>query len=162
LVEAGDFPAVRAATGLLLRFLTATLAERSKRTDGQSAAAAARRLASLPPVVPVPIHRDLHDKQVLVEPGGGIGVLDFDTLALGDPALDLGNLLAHLDLRALQHRCSEVDAERLGAALLDGYGTRTTLRERAAAYAQATRVRLACVYAFRPSWPGLPDQLLRQ
>jgi aminoglycoside phosphotransferase (APT) family kinase protein len=127
---------------------------------GHAAATIERRLARLEPVVPVPVHRDLHDKQVLVTPGGVLGLLDFDTLALGDPALDLGNLLAHLDLRALQGRCSSSDAERLAAALLDGYRADSSIVARAAAYADATRVRLACVYTFRPAWPAVPDELL--
>ena len=42
-----------------------------------------------------PSHRDLHEKQILVEDGVA-GLLDFDTLSLADPALDAGNLLAHL------------------------------------------------------------------
>jgi aminoglycoside phosphotransferase (APT) family kinase protein len=132
------------------------LAVRARR----AAAAIERRLTRLAPVVPVPVHRDLHDKQVLVDPGGGLGLLDFDTLALGDPALDLGNLLAHLELRALQARCSTADSKRLAAALLDGYRADRGVIARAASYADATRVRLACVYAFRPAWAALPEQLL--
>ena len=126
----------------------------------RAAVAAARRLTDLAVPTPVPVHRDLHDKKVLLTPGGRLGLLDFDTLALGDPALDLGNLLAHLELRALQHRCTPADTERLAAALLDGYHAGSHIRRRAAAYAQATRVRLACVYALRPAWPAVPDALL--
>ena len=125
----------------------------------RAAEAAARRLARLRPVALGPLHRDLHDKQVLVA-AGRIGLLDFDTLALGDPALDLGNLVAHLELRALQGHGSHADAERLAASLLEGYRAGRSIRERIAAYAQATRVRLACVYAFRPQWPDVPDALL--
>ena len=42
-----------------------------------------------------PCHRDLHEKQILMACGVA-GLLDFDTLSLADPALDAGNLLAHL------------------------------------------------------------------
>src|SRR5690606_13878369 len=42
-----------------------------------------------------PCHRDLHERQILVA-GHIAGFLDFDTLSLADPALDPGNLLAHL------------------------------------------------------------------
>jgi hypothetical protein len=69
-------------------------------------------------------------------------------------------MLAHLELRALQHRCAPTDSERLAAALLDGYDAGAAIRRRAAVYAQATRVRLACVYALRPTWPSVPDALL--
>jgi hypothetical protein len=44
---------------------------------------------------PEPCHRDLHEKQILVD-GSVAGILDFDTLSMADPALDPGNLLAHL------------------------------------------------------------------
>jgi hypothetical protein len=53
-----------------------------------------------------PLHRDLHDGQVLIAADGGIGVLDFDTLAAGDPALDLANLLVHFELRSAQGACT--------------------------------------------------------
>lgn len=42
-------------------------------------------------------HRDIHEKQILMADGVA-GLLDFDTLSLADPALDAGNLLAHLYL----------------------------------------------------------------
>jgi aminoglycoside phosphotransferase (APT) family kinase protein len=126
-----------------------------------AASAAARRLAALDGADAAPLHRDLHDKQVLVAADGRIGLIDFDTLAVGDPALDVGNLLAHLDLRALQGRCTRADAERLAGALLEGYGASAALRRRAGAYAAATCVRLACVYAFRPAWQHLADPLLK-
>lgn len=48
----------------------------------------------------VPSHRDLHQKQILIDlPCAGI--LDFDTLCLADPALDAGNLMAHLCLAGI-------------------------------------------------------------
>ncbi|MGH2949349.1 MAG: phosphotransferase family protein, partial [Solirubrobacteraceae bacterium] len=115
---------------------------------------------ALPAAEPAPLHRDLHDKQVLVDPHGGVGLLDFDTLATGDPALDVGNLLAHLDLRALQGRCTPDDAGRAAAAFLAGYEAGADLEERAAVFAAATRVRLACVYALRPAWRHLGEALL--
>jgi aminoglycoside phosphotransferase (APT) family kinase protein len=117
------------------------------------AAAAAGRLEHLPAVDPAPLHRDLHDGQVLVD-GARVGLIDFDTLAAGDPALDVGNLLAHLDLRALQGSCAPARAGELASALLDGYGD-GGVAARAAAYARAARVRLACVYALRPRWSHL-------
>lgn len=46
---------------------------------------------------PRPCHRDLHEKQILIA-GGVAGFLDLDTLCLSDPALDAGNLSAHLFL----------------------------------------------------------------
>lgn len=100
------------------------------------------------------LHRDLHDKQLLVD-GDRIGMLDFDLAALGDPALDLANLLVHLELRALQGRCSPARAGACAAGVLDGCtevegAAATSLLRRMGAYDLTTRVRLACVYAFRP------------
>ena len=116
---------------------------------------ALRRLAALPPAPPAPVHRDLHDGQVLIARDGGVGVLDFDTLAAGDPAIDLGNLLAHLDWRARQQIVGFERAAAAAAALLDGAGAGRTLRERAAVYAESAVLRLACVYAFRPRWSAV-------
>lgn len=49
------------------------------------------------PTQAVPCHRDLHEKQILLD-GPRAGLLDFDTLCLGHPAMDTGNLMAHLFL----------------------------------------------------------------
>jgi|GEM_PF-497845 len=43
-----------------------------------------------------PVHRDLHPEQVLVAPDGRIGFVDLDDAALSEPALDVGNFVAHL------------------------------------------------------------------
>jgi aminoglycoside phosphotransferase (APT) family kinase protein len=40
---------------------------------------------------PVLLHRDFYDKQVFFAPGSSPGLLDFDTLAVGEAALDLAN-----------------------------------------------------------------------
>jgi thiamine kinase-like enzyme len=42
-----------------------------------------------------PIHRDFYPDQYLTS-GDKVVLLDFDLLSLGDPAIDVGNLLAHL------------------------------------------------------------------
>ncbi|MGX5356828.1 hypothetical protein [Kocuria sp. KH4] len=105
------------------------------------------------------LHRDLHDKQLLFD-GARLGLLDFDTAALGEPELDLANLSVHLELRAAQglldaplraagQEAVAVVAGRLGAE-----------PGRLAVHADATRLRLACVYAFRPRWRALAQELL--
>lgn len=106
------------------------------------------------------VHRDLHDKQVLVAPAGDVGVLDLDTLAAGEAALDVANLLVHLELRALQGGCPRSRAEVAAAAFLDGYRPDPAVTARLGAFAAATRLRLACVYAFRPAWAGVVSALL--
>ena len=96
------------------------------------------------------LHRDLHDKQLLID-GLEVGMLDFDLAAFGDPALDLANLLTHLDLRARQGRCSTDRAARCATAVQAGYGPVPEDWRRLAGYQLATRARLTCVYAFRPA-----------
>jgi Ser/Thr protein kinase RdoA (MazF antagonist) len=62
------------------------------------------------------VHRDLYEDQILV--GERIGLIDLDDAATGPPELDIGNLLAHLELRALRAG-GELDG--LAEVLLDGY-----------------------------------------
>jgi hypothetical protein len=112
-------------------------------------------LRAAPTVVGVPIHRDFYDKQVFVAGDGRVGMLDFDTLALGDPALDLANVLVHLELRALQGHCKPERAHAAATALVSGYQPDAHLVARLPAYAAAARLRLACVYRFRPDWTEL-------
>jgi len=49
----------------------------------------------------MPIHRDLYHDQVVISPTG-LGFLDLDDAAMGEPAVDVANFLAHLRLLALQ------------------------------------------------------------
>ena len=104
-------------------------------------------------------HRDLHDKQLLWD-GRRIGLLDLDTLALAEPACDLANLAVHAELRTHQglwsRRHRDVVLERVDrvAAQL------AVSPRRMHAYAEATRLRLTMLYAFRPRWaPLMPDWL---
>lgn len=62
------------------------------------------------------VHRDLYEEQVLV--GDRIGLIDVDDAALGPPELDVGNLLAHVELL---DRRRERDLARERRSLLDGY-----------------------------------------
>ena len=66
------------------------------------------------------LHGDLKSDNLLVD-DGRVRVLDLDRVCLGDAALDLGKLLA--DLRWCAG--SEPRAQRLQAALRDGYGPDT-------------------------------------
>ncbi|WP_196073216.1 phosphotransferase family protein [Nakamurella alba] len=106
----------------------------------------------------VALHRDLHDKQLLIggtgptgdpatDSGPEVGFIDFDLLAIGDPALDLANLLEHLRWREVHggHR----GAAGLRAALLDGYDPSAAVRAALPFHCALTRRRLAAVYHFR-------------
>lgn len=122
-----------------------------------------RVAARLPPPPPQPalVHRDLHDKQIVLAPTEPVGLLDLDLATYGDPALDLANLLAHLDLRFRQGKCSKQRAALCTAALLEGYSPEPALVRRVAPYLAITRLRLAGVYSFRPAPAGLVAGLLR-
>ena len=70
-------------------------------------------------------------------------------MAIGDPALDLANLLAHLDRRQRQGLVD--DAAPLRRAVLRGYELAEALTRRIPGYEALARRRLAAVYAFRPT-----------
>lgn len=88
------------------------------------------------------VHRDLYEEQVLL--GEQVGLIDLDDAALGPAELDIGNLLAHLDLLELRSR-RELDRGK--DALLAGYAERGRLDpgllERCRTLA---RLRLACIH----------------
>ncbi|UFU03792.1 phosphotransferase [Ruania suaedae] len=100
---------------------------------------------------PALIHRDLHDKQMLVD-GDRVGLLDLDLLATGDPALDLANLLVHLELRVRQGHTGAAHARSCAAGVLDGYRPTRAVQHALPGYGLLTQLRLLAVYAFRP--PG--------
>lgn len=133
--------AARAAGAGVLPEVWADRVERvARRIEGQGAP---RRL--------VPTHRDLHDKQLLWD-GSALGVLDLDTACLAAPELDPANLAVHADLRAAQGLWSQEAAATVAATargVAVGVGADA---DRLAAAELATVVRLACVYAFRPTW----------
>ena len=128
-------------------------------------AARARRIGAELSALPadrrgrVVLHRDLHDQQLLFD-GARLGLLDFDTAALGEPELDLANLSVHLELRAAQGlldpalRAAGQEAVTAVARVLGADPGRL------AVHAEATRLRLACVYAFRPRWRAVAQDLL--
>ncbi len=128
--------------------------------DVDAAVARAERAMPLAPVTLRRAHRDLHDKQLLVAPDQPIGLLDLDLATVADPALDVANLLVHLQLRAWQGHCSAARAELAADAFLDGYRVDRALHERIDGYATATRLRLAAVYAFRATPTAVIDTLL--
>ncbi len=107
------------------------------------------------------LHRDFYDRQVFIDTAGRTGLLDFDTMATGEPALDVANMLVHLQLRAMQQRCSPDTAEQAAAAFLEAYRPEAALQQRLPAYQDATRLRLACLYSWRPRWRHLGPDLVK-
>ncbi|MQA82149.1 MAG: hypothetical protein GEV10_27380 [Streptosporangiales bacterium] len=106
------------------------------------------------------LHRDLHDKQLVLATGRLLGLLDLDTLAVGERALDVANLLGHLELRVLQGLLLPHQAEAARDGLLTGCAPDAATLSRIPAYLTATRLRLAGVYAFRPLWRSVAHKLL--
>jgi len=108
-------------------------------------------------------HGDLHDKQIFaVDSDARLGLLDFDEAARAEAAADLANLAVHLQLRLHQGHLS---AERYQIALREVLAAAAELRVTPArfdAYAAATRLRLGCLYSFRPPWARLAEDFLSQ
>lgn len=108
-------------------------------------------------------HGDLHDKQIFA--GGSdapLGLLDFDEAGRAEAAADLANLAVHLQLRLGQGRLT---AGRYRAARRQVITAAEDLRvtpARLDAYTNATRLRLGCLYSFRPPWAALAEEFLSQ
>lgn len=120
---------------------------------------AADALSTDPGEPTAPAHRDLHDKQVLWD-GRRAGLIDLDTTARAEPALDLANLRAHIAWRRAQGRLSPARAAAAQAAV-DGVAARADVDpRRVAAYETSTRLRLGAVYLFRPAWRGTAQRWL--
>lgn len=107
------------------------------------------------------IHRDFHDKQVLLHKNR-VAILDHDLAALGNPAQDAGNLSAHLILRGLQRH---QDPGAFG--LLRKKFIRAWMRdppqtppEWIELHTSSALIRLACVYLLRPGGRDLFYALL--
>jgi len=66
------------------------------------------------------IHGDLYDKQVLID-RDRVGIIDLDRAALGDPRVDVGLLLAHLDRDVLLGRLEGAAAAEIEGVFLDAY-----------------------------------------
>ena len=95
-------------------------------------------------------HRDLHDKQLLWD-GDTLSLLDTDTTTLAEAALDLGNLLAHAELRRIQqvfHPRTYRGVRNVVCTLAERLHIP---QQRLRCYTQSATIRLAFLYAFRPS-----------
>ncbi len=125
-----------------------------------------RRVSELPPGAETPVHRDFYADQVW-DCDGRTAILDLDDARTGDPAVDVGNFLAHLALRPLQFPETTAGCALARPAFLEAYLERlpaaaeTGFRERVRFYEAASLLRLAGVYAARQRWAAeLPVLLL--
>ena len=95
-------------------------------------------------------HRDLHDGQLLWD-GTDLSLLDLDTAAMAEAALDLGNLWAHADLMAVRGRLGPETHARVRGLLDDLARTLPVTEQRLETYYRSSALRLVFVHAFRPS-----------
>ena len=77
------------------------------------------RFDELPFETEVPIHKDFHYEHILVD--GGLKVIDFDEVRLGDPNLDLAHFCANFYLLAYRSRSRPVQFARLQNRFLETY-----------------------------------------
>lgn len=148
-MQRDEAAALRAAASTVA-FLCPDLADRSRWL--------ARELASLhlaaPPVF-TPIHGDFYGDQIL-ESDGRIAFVDLDEAAIGDPATDVGNFLAHLDRRNLRNGGIAADGKSPAESFLAGYREASAQRtDRVDMHHAAALLRLA-PQPFRdrePDWP---------
>jgi aminoglycoside phosphotransferase (APT) family kinase protein len=98
-----------------------------------------RRFRAAGAIPQVPVHRDFHLGQ-LFRDRDRVAIIDWDLVALGDPALDLGNFAVYLRTR-VPHA-----AARGTEAFFAGYAARAGLAAlgRVALYEALTYLRLAC------------------
>lgn len=104
----------------------------------------------------VSAHRDFHDKQILLENGGGT-LIDLDLAAAAPAALDAGNIIAHTRLRALKGApvpwreiCGRIVAGLPPAVPADSLHR----------WMASTLLRLALIYSRRARSDDLLDLLL--
>jgi len=115
----------------------------------------------------LPIHRDFYPDQIM-DADGDTAVLDLDDVRGGDPAVDLGNFLAHLTLRSLQFPKTYTGCRRARSVFLRSYagaharsGENGGLAGRVLFYEAASLLRLSGVYGVRERWAAtLPPVLL--
>jgi streptomycin 6-kinase len=89
-----------------------------------------------------PIHRDFHPGQVLVD-GARLWLLDFDLFSLGDPAVDVGNFIAHVTELSLRHFGNESRLSSVERAIEEAYVALAgeEIRRRIQVYALLTLAR---------------------
>ncbi|WP_309131404.1 phosphotransferase [Brevibacterium sp.] len=107
-----------------------------------------------------PLHRDLHDKQLMWDSEHGPGLLDVDTACVGERELDLGNLRAHAWWRHRQGIWSQPHADAVVHAIATATSATGADVARVGVYERAALLRLVCVYVFRPRWRALIGDLI--
>lgn len=123
------------------------------------------RLESLADHLPssklAPVHRDFHYGQILFSESR-ITLIDFDLLALGDPAIDVANFAAHLQFLAVQFLPEPHDLDRMAELFIKEYKKcrhAVKFDARLMFYEAATFFRLAYVALTRPQYTSYFETL---
>ena len=87
-------------------------------------------------------HRDLHQKQLLISETS-VGILDFDTVCLAHPALDVGNLQAHVYFESQREGFESAPLEAALSAEIQNSSA-----SEIAVWRCSALLRLAMIYAF--------------
>lgn len=103
-----------------------------------------------------PAHRDCHPRQVVLR-GDRIAWIDLDDAALAPPALDVGNLIAHLRRDACLGRRDRAATEEAIAEVVEGYGSVSSGLE---GWTRLALARLAGLAETRHSRPDDRNRLL--
>lgn len=84
-------------------------------------------LTGMPSTMPRLVHRDLHPGQVASR-GSDMVLIDLDTVTMGDPAMDVGNLAAHLGGDTAERLVEEYASERAVVERVVGWRRVSTRR----------------------------------
>lgn len=98
-----------------LAVLLPHLEERAKSVSGKL-----KRWLTEQTPVQRPVHGDFYDKQVIVDKGK-VRLIDLDAACLGNPLLDLGSYIAHLERLACNHALSVSDLEIQSGTFITAY-----------------------------------------
>lgn len=101
-------------------------------------------------------HRDLHDKQILLGADRDY-LIDLDLAAVGPGALDVGNILAHLRLRALTG--PRFDWREIAGRIAARAVSARSIQRSLPVWTAAALTRLLLIYVRRRRAPGLLEQL---
>lgn len=125
------------------RVAAGSLSPSLKQAHGAACAATIAALMQAPAAGQSILHRDLYPAQIVLG-SGWVGFIDLDEVACGEAELDLGNLLAHLELIALQGEGLSGPEAALAGEFLRAYaGLRPYAAARLGAYRAAALLRLA-------------------
>ena len=102
-------------------------------------------------------HRDLHDKQILIDGPGEGALIDLDLATLVPAALDTGNILAHVRLRAFQG--NDLPWQKIAGRITDAAET-SSLRGSIHRWTAATLLRLTLIYSRRRRAKGQLEAML--